>query len=740
MQKLKVLLRVVCLVNIILGTVSLVATEKDHKYWVRVNLPLTMSYNANIFENMDIIRYEGMPDNVFEMAISQESYEDLLNEGYQLEILSDDYARTMREISDHFYTNESAYAFIDSLSQLFPGLVKIDSIGTTYEDRTIWCVKISDNVVDDDPQKLGVFYSGSIHANELAGTTVVLSLMDEILTSYSSGDQSMIDWLENHQLWIVPILNPDGVAYVHSSQDIGWRKNRSPSGNGDYGVDLNRNFGYMWGYDDDGSSPDPSQWNYRGSAPFSELESQAIRSFFEDAGSVDRNIVSAITYHMKYNAGVFLYPWYYTDAYTKHHSVYIINGEEFTSITGNTHGTATEAMGYEANGSLDEWLYVESVVKPKIICSTVECGGAGMMPDGYPIDLLLSTHIPANIQHLESTSLIANRVRIVDAIDEPTLSASSYMIPGNDTLHVQVPLLEDSATIEVIGHIIDEDDFPLENILFFDDGNHGDLYANDSIFGASWVVPEDIGEGFFSFYLEGILGDSVSHDLLTSFPFTTAGPIVFDVITSTNDDYPNPDQAYMFNISLMNLSDEIAIPDVAAQITSGYDEINVTTNPASFGTIPAGGSATNLPGRFFGVTITEFELLEVSHYTLGLEIQSEGIHYWSDSLEIVLYPVGIDECSLAPVSFKLNQNYPNPFNPITTISYDLPEQSKVSLTVYDVRGQEIIMLQNGVNLPGNYDVQWNGLDQSGKLVSTGVYFARLEAGEYIQTIKMLYLK
>lgn len=102
-------------------------------------------------------------------------------------------------------------------------------------------------------------------------------------------------------------------------------------------------------------------------------------------------------------------------------------------------------------------------------------------------------------------------------------------------------------------------------------------------------------------------------------------------------------------------------------------------------------------------------------------------------------PVSVSNVS-TPTEYQLSQNYPNPFNPTTTISYELPEQSAVSLTVYDIRGQEITTLQNGAKPPGNYEVQWNGLNESGSPVSTGVYFARLQAGDYNKTIKMVLLK
>jgi len=100
---------------------------------------------------------------------------------------------------------------------------------------------------------------------------------------------------------------------------------------------------------------------------------------------------------------------------------------------------------------------------------------------------------------------------------------------------------------------------------------------------------------------------------------------------------------------------------------------------------------------------------------------------------------GSDKYSF-PESPLLLNIYPNPFNPSTTISYALPEQVSVSLSVFDIRGQEVTTLQDAAKPPGNYEVQWNGIDQTGNPVSTGVYFARLQAEDFSQTIKMVYLR
>ncbi|MEA3288155.1 MAG: choice-of-anchor Q domain-containing protein [Candidatus Marinimicrobia bacterium] len=93
-----------------------------------------------------------------------------------------------------------------------------------------------------------------------------------------------------------------------------------------------------------------------------------------------------------------------------------------------------------------------------------------------------------------------------------------------------------------------------------------------------------------------------------------------------------------------------------------------------------------------------------------------------------------------PNAFKLISIYPNPFNPSTTVSYELHEATKVHLSIYGITGKLVKTLAVGKQPAGYYDVRWNGLDDSGNHVGTGVYFARLQAGDFGQTIKMLYLK
>ncbi len=101
--------------------------------------------------------------------------------------------------------------------------------------------------------------------------------------------------------------------------------------------------------------------------------------------------------------------------------------------------------------------------------------------------------------------------------------------------------------------------------------------------------------------------------------------------------------------------------------------------------------------------------------------------------------VGDDNQSL-PEVFSLSQNYPNPFNPNTTISFDLPERSDALLTVHNLLGQAIITLSHGMLSSGKHEIEWDGRDSDGESVASGVYFYRLQAGQYTQSRKMVLLK
>jgi predicted outer membrane repeat protein len=113
-----------------------------------------------------------------------------------------------------------------------------------------------------------------------------------------------------------------------------------------------------------------------------------------------------------------------------------------------------------------------------------------------------------------------------------------------------------------------------------------------------------------------------------------------------------------------------------------------------------------------------------------------GAYYHADPVEV---EDGEDEPVL-PRRFVITQNYPNPFNPVTTIEYSLPRQSHVSIEIYNVLGQRVRALVDREESTGSYTITWDGTTSLGQPAATGIYLYRIQAGEYVETKKMLLLK
>ena len=146
----------------------------------------------------------------------------------------------------------------------------------------MWAVKISDNpnVNEDEPE---VLFNSAIHAREVITPEVLLHAMDHLTDNYGVLPE-ITDLVDNREMWFVVVVNPDGYFHNQVIEPNGggmWRKNRRQIVASIYGVDLNRNYGYEWGYDDLGSSSSPTAETYRGNGPFSEPESQNMKQFTE---------------------------------------------------------------------------------------------------------------------------------------------------------------------------------------------------------------------------------------------------------------------------------------------------------------------------------------------------------------------------------------------------------------------------------------------------------------------------
>lgn len=239
-----------------------------------------------------------------------------------------------------------------ALEAAYPQLAKVFAIGSSLEGRNIYALKISDNV-DLDEAEAEVFFVGCHHAREWISVEIPYLLAKYLVENYES-DPAIKSLVNRSEIWVVPLLNPDGLEYsIHFYRY--WRKNRRDNGGGSYGIDLNRNYSYNWGFDNEGSSSNPFSNTYRGSAAFSEPETQAVRDFFQQ-----RSIQALITYHS--HGQVILYPWGYTSNPAPKdellEEIAAEMSERMEAVKGNIYqyGQAGESL-YLTNGDTTDWAF-----------------------------------------------------------------------------------------------------------------------------------------------------------------------------------------------------------------------------------------------------------------------------------------------------------------------------------------------------------------------------------------------
>ncbi len=264
-------------------------------------------------------------------------------------------------------------ARLDSLIAANPTLLSAkQSIGNTIEGRPMWVVKLSDNpnVDEDEPE---IFFTAAIHAREVITPEVLFYFMDHLLTNYGV-DADITNLVNSREIWFLLNVNPDGYYYnqVIAPTGLGmWRKNRRENADLSYGVDLNRNFGYHWGWDNAGSSPTPANETYRGTAAFSEPETQHVRDFM-----TAHNFSVAMNFHSYSN--LVLYPWGYDQLLTPDNDIFSQMADSCAAFNGYT---PIPGWGlYVTNGDSDDWEYGEQTTKNKVFAMTIEVGSDG---DGF---------------------------------------------------------------------------------------------------------------------------------------------------------------------------------------------------------------------------------------------------------------------------------------------------------------------------------------------------------------------
>ncbi|MFQ5738844.1 MAG: M14 family zinc carboxypeptidase [Acidobacteriota bacterium] len=177
-----------------------------------------------------------------------------------------------------YKTYSEVLRIMDGIEAQHPSIAhKVDltralGLPPTWEGRHLFAMKISDNVTRDEDE-LAILFDTLHHARELNTIEVGLDIV-RFLTRFYDQLPQVRSWVDSYEIWVVPVVNPDGLEYVWSTDQF-WRKNRRDNQDGTFGVDLNRNYPFLWGACGS-SSGDPGSDTYRGPAPLSEPEVETM--------------------------------------------------------------------------------------------------------------------------------------------------------------------------------------------------------------------------------------------------------------------------------------------------------------------------------------------------------------------------------------------------------------------------------------------------------------------------------
>ena len=279
---------------------------------------------------------------------------------------------TSTEEQYHYHTYQELTDELHLLQMNHSDIMSLTSIGKTYEGRDIWMIKLSDNVTEDEEEP-GVLFMGAHHGNEKPSFEVCWFFINYMVEQYENSSLPEVHTaVDTTQIYVIPMVNPDGV-------EADTRKNCAPNHGPfglrttitSYGVNLNRNYDDPWflsyllpiRYSLPFILPD-SSFNYRGPYPFSENETQAVKTFVET-----HDISISISYH---SYGEFIiYPWMHTTKKTPDDPLFQSVGENISLINQYDLHVKTDRLIPLYGGTLgssENWLYRAK----RIIAFTVE--------------------------------------------------------------------------------------------------------------------------------------------------------------------------------------------------------------------------------------------------------------------------------------------------------------------------------------------------------------------------------
>ena len=257
-------------------------------------------------------------------------------------------ANTIHRAADAglYHTHAEVTTDLADLATRFPAIASVQTIGKSIEGRDVQALRITGG--DAAPYGKPVFlFMGCHHAREWISVEVPLAIAHYLTENYST-DAGIKALVDSREIWCCPVVNPDGLTWSQTNYKY-WRKNRHVNGDGTFGVDPNRNYSYKWGTA--GDSGDPDSDTYRGTGPFSEIETQNIRDFAKA-----HLLTTSISYH-SYGERV-LYPYSYGYVQAPDNTLFAGMGAKMAEQ--NKYQSHQSVDLYPSSGDTDDFLYAET--------------------------------------------------------------------------------------------------------------------------------------------------------------------------------------------------------------------------------------------------------------------------------------------------------------------------------------------------------------------------------------------
>ncbi len=245
-------------------------------------------------------------------------------------------------------------------------------------------------------------------------------------------------------------------------------------------------------------------------------------------------------------------------------------------------------------------------------------------------------------------------------------------------------------------------------------------------------------DGVYTAFINIANNSSNSPNLSVPVQLTIGGiltPQIAVTPAAISDTLDNSQGIQSYNLTVENPGVGALIYAVADSSAPGEDWLIIGGIPV--GNIPGGGSVR------FSFDVDPSGLTVGTTYQAQLIFTSNAVNGMQYHVPVTIYiesTTGISDPTTIPKKLVLHENYPNPFNPSTQIRFDVPQQQRITLAIYNVIGQRIATLADRQFAPGSYEVDWHGVNENGIAVGSGIYFYQLSAGSSVITKKMILVR